>query len=153
MEQQRRRREAVLWAGQLRKGQGPGQPSPAQPSLGLWLLQPGIPWDLIGVACQAEGVDGWGPERSRRGQRPGREACTEHLFSLKPCSRAGRLIQSHPRGRRKEVGKVTLRDEGHGFEGQEKDAEINNRDCPGGLAAKTLCSQCRGPRFDPWSGN
>ena len=51
------------------------------------------------------------------------------------------------------MGKVTLRDEGHGFEGQEKDAEINNRDCPGGLAAKTLCSQCRGPRFDPWSGN
>ena len=26
------------------------------------------------------------------------------------------------------MGKVTLRDEGHGFEGQEKDAEINNRD-------------------------
>ena len=53
-------------------------------------------------------------------------------------------------GRRKEVGKVTLRDEGHGFEGQEKDAEINNRDFPGGPAAKTLCSQCRDPRFDPW---
>ena len=51
------------------------------------------------------------------------------------------------------MGKVTLRDKGHGFEGQEKDTEINNRDCPGGPAAKTLCSQCRGPRFDPWSGN
>ena len=37
--------------------------------------------------------------------------------------------------------------------GQEKDAEINNRDFPGGPVAKILCSQCRGPRFDPWSGN
>ena len=24
---------------------------------------------------------------------------------------------------------------------------------PGGPVAKTLLSQCRGPRFDPWSGN
>ena len=27
------------------------------------------------------------------------------------------------------------------------------KDYPGGLVAKTLCSQCRGPGFDPWSGN
>ena len=27
------------------------------------------------------------------------------------------------------------------------------RDFPGGPVAKTPCSQCRGPRFDPWSGN
>ena len=27
------------------------------------------------------------------------------------------------------------------------------RDFPGGLVAKTLCSQCRGPGSDPWSGN
>ena len=27
------------------------------------------------------------------------------------------------------------------------------RDIPGGPAAKALCSQCRGPGFDPWSGN
>ena len=27
------------------------------------------------------------------------------------------------------------------------------RDFPGGPVAKTLHSQCRGPRFDPWSGN
>ena len=26
-------------------------------------------------------------------------------------------------------------------------------DFPGGPAAKTLCSQCRGPRFNPWSAN
>ena len=26
-------------------------------------------------------------------------------------------------------------------------------DFPGGPMAKTLCSQCRVPRFDPWSGN
>ena len=26
-------------------------------------------------------------------------------------------------------------------------------DCPGGPVAKTLCSQCRGPGFDPWLGN
>ena len=27
------------------------------------------------------------------------------------------------------------------------------RDFPGGPAVKTLRSQCRGPGFDPWSGN
>ena len=27
------------------------------------------------------------------------------------------------------------------------------RDFPGGPAAKTPCCQCRGPRFNPWSGN
>ena len=27
------------------------------------------------------------------------------------------------------------------------------RDFPGGPAAKTPCSRCRVPRFDPWSGN
>ena len=26
-------------------------------------------------------------------------------------------------------------------------------DVPGGPVAKTPCSQCRGPGFDPWSGN
>ena len=26
-------------------------------------------------------------------------------------------------------------------------------DFPDGPVAKTLCSQCRGPRFNPWSGN
>ena len=26
-------------------------------------------------------------------------------------------------------------------------------DFPGGSVDKTLCSQCRGPGFDPWSGN
>ena len=26
-------------------------------------------------------------------------------------------------------------------------------DFPGGQVAKTACSQCRGPRLDPWSGN
>jgi len=26
-------------------------------------------------------------------------------------------------------------------------------DFPGGAVAKTLCSQGRGPEFDPWSGN
>ena len=27
------------------------------------------------------------------------------------------------------------------------------RDFLGGPVAKTPCSQCRGPRFDPWPGN
>ena len=27
------------------------------------------------------------------------------------------------------------------------------RDFPGGPVGKTPCSQCRGPGFDPWSGN
>ena len=27
------------------------------------------------------------------------------------------------------------------------------QDFPGGPVGKTLCSQCRGPRFDTWSGN
>ena len=27
------------------------------------------------------------------------------------------------------------------------------RDFPGGPAVGTPCSQCRGPRFDRWSGN
>ena len=31
--------------------------------------------------------------------------------------------------------------------------EIKPQDFPGGPAAKTPCSQCRGPRFNPWSGN
>ena len=31
--------------------------------------------------------------------------------------------------------------------------EKETRDFPGGPAAKTLSSQCRGPRFDPWSGS
>ena len=32
-------------------------------------------------------------------------------------------------------------------------SHMKNRDFPGGLGAKTPCFQCRGPRFDPWSGN
>ena len=28
-----------------------------------------------------------------------------------------------------------------------------SRDLPGGPVAKTPCSQCRGPGFNPWSGN
>ena len=28
-----------------------------------------------------------------------------------------------------------------------------SRDFPGGAVVKTLRSQCRGPGFDPWSGN
>ena len=114
MEQQRGSEGGRLVGRAVKKGPGA---SPEQPSLGLWPFQPGIPWDFIEVACQTEGVDGWGPERNSHGQRPGRQACTEHLCSLRPCSRAGRLIQSHPSGWRKEVVKVTLRDEGHGFEG------------------------------------
>ena len=33
------------------------------------------------------------------------------------------------------------------------DFEIPFQDFPGGPVAKTLCSQCRGPGFDPSSGN
>jgi len=29
----------------------------------------------------------------------------------------------------------------------------DHRDFPGGPVAKNLSSQCRGPGFDPWSGN
>ena len=32
-------------------------------------------------------------------------------------------------------------------------SRVMSRDFPGGPVAKTLHSQCRGPRFDPWSGN
>ena len=95
MEQQRGSEGGRLVGRAVKKGPGV---SPAPPSLGLWPLQPGMPWDLTEAACQAEGVDGWGPERSRCSQRPGRQVCTEHLCSLKPRSRAGRLIQSHPGG-------------------------------------------------------
>ena len=28
-----------------------------------------------------------------------------------------------------------------------------DRDFPGGAVDKTPCSPCRGPGFDPWSGN
>ena len=28
-----------------------------------------------------------------------------------------------------------------------------SEDFPGGPEAKSLCYQCRGPKFDPWSGN
>ena len=31
--------------------------------------------------------------------------------------------------------------------------EAMDRDFPGGPVAETICSQCRGPGFDPWSGN
>ena len=31
--------------------------------------------------------------------------------------------------------------------------ETNCWDVPSGLGAETLCSQCRGPGFNPWSGN
>ena len=37
-------------------------------------------------------------------------------------------------------------------ESTKKLLEIINRDFPGGPVAKTLRSQCRGPRFNPWSG-
>ena len=30
--------------------------------------------------------------------------------------------------------------------------EAMDRDFPGGPVAETICSQCRGPGFDPWSG-
>ena len=29
----------------------------------------------------------------------------------------------------------------------------NNKDFPGGPVGMTLCSQCRGPEFNPWLGN
>ena len=29
----------------------------------------------------------------------------------------------------------------------------SRKDFPGGPVAKTPCSQCREPRFNPWSGN
>ena len=30
--------------------------------------------------------------------------------------------------------------------------KVKCRDFPGGPVARTLCFQCRGPGFDPWSG-
>ena len=33
------------------------------------------------------------------------------------------------------------------------DSELTNRDFPGNPVAKTPRSQCRGPRFNRWSGN
>ena len=34
-----------------------------------------------------------------------------------------------------------------------KDKNFKDRDLPGGAVVKTPHSQCRGPGFDPWSGN
>ena len=34
-----------------------------------------------------------------------------------------------------------------------KKKKKKRRDFPGGAVDKTLCSQCRGPGFNPWSGN
>ena len=31
--------------------------------------------------------------------------------------------------------------------------KVHYRDFPSRPVAETLCSQCRGPRSDPWSGN
>ena len=31
--------------------------------------------------------------------------------------------------------------------------KLINSNFPGGPVSKTSCSQCRGPRFDPWSEN
>ena len=36
---------------------------------------------------------------------------------------------------------------------REMSQKANHRDFPGGPVAKTPRSQCRGPGFDPWSGN
>ena len=36
---------------------------------------------------------------------------------------------------------------------EKSDLNCNSRDFPDGLVAKSLYSQCRGPRLDPWSGN
>ena len=36
---------------------------------------------------------------------------------------------------------------------KKKKKKVMLRDFPGGPVAKTLRSQCRGPGFDPWSGN
>ena len=38
--------------------------------------------------------------------------------------------------------------------GRRPTAQLKNskRDFPGGPLAKTPCSQCRGPRLDPWPG-
>ena len=33
------------------------------------------------------------------------------------------------------------------------DSELTNRDFPGDPVTKIPCSQCRGPRFNPWSEN
>ena len=38
-------------------------------------------------------------------------------------------------------------------EGAQRRAKRKLRDFPGGLVVKTLRSQCRGPRFNPWWGN
>ena len=35
----------------------------------------------------------------------------------------------------------------------QKKKNKNQRDFPGGTVDKTLCSHCKGPGFDPWSGN
>ena len=35
----------------------------------------------------------------------------------------------------------------------QQQVKINRVDFPGGPVVKTLCSQCRGPEFDPWATN
>ena len=37
-------------------------------------------------------------------------------------------------------------------ESEKAGLKLNIQDFPCGPVAKTLCSQCRGPGFDPWTG-
>ena len=39
-----------------------------------------------------------------------------------------------------------------GFLGKGAISFLSPQDFPGGSVAKTPCSQCRGPGFNPWSG-
>lgn len=95
-------------------------------------------------------MDGWGPERSRYSQRAGRQACRTPL-QPQASQQGGRLIQSHPRGE-EGGGQGHPQDEGPGFEGQEKDAELTTG-TSWWSAAKTLCSQCRDSGLIPGEGN
>ena len=63
------------------------------------------------------------------------EVCSHLVWSL-PLPEAGR---SHLAGSRATAEKTCVKTSPW-------------RDFPGGTVEKTLCSQCRGPRFDPWSG-
>ena len=51
---------------------------------------------------------------------------------------------------------LSRKNSGEEAEGKEKSKMFTGKageEFPGGSVAKTLCSQCRGPGLDPWSGN
>ena len=110
----------------------------------------------------------------------GRETCMkamhltwEHVVSVAPEAGAGKCCLAHrpcvimkvcmkvPLGPRRKQGRTDIQNAGQfrGYKGHRGSIFLQQasasaiRDFPGGPVAKSPSSQCRGPGFDPWSGN